>query len=136
MFTDSYITWFRTNVIGEKLILNWQEIFTINEVSNVELNSGYSNDLNAVLQNFKEVFNEEIGTLKDTFVHIELKKSATPHFYKPCPVPYAHKNRIENELLLGNARSFTTSGIFIMSSTHCSGAKRRREHSYFAVTIK
>ena len=38
------------------------------------------------------------GTLNDYEAHIYLKDNAQPKYYKPRPVPYALKGRIEHEL--------------------------------------
>ena len=46
----------------------------------------------------KDVFKEELGKLKDFKVKLELKDNVKPRFMKPRLVPYALRNRIEEEL--------------------------------------
>ena len=57
-----------------------------------------SRDLNAVLETYSEVFDINMGTLKDTFVHIKLKENSKPRYCKARPVPYALKSHVGIEL--------------------------------------
>ena len=51
-----------------------------------------------ILEKYKDVFSDELGTMKDTNAHIELKADAVPRFYKPRQVPYALRPLIDAEL--------------------------------------
>ncbi|XP_043944941.1 uncharacterized protein K02A2.6-like [Protopterus annectens] len=54
--------------------------------------------LQDVLENNEEVFKEELGTWRGPPAKIHVKENATPRFYKPRPVPYAMKKKVEIEL--------------------------------------
>ena len=47
---------------------------------------------------FPEIFSNQLGCLKDLMVHIPVPVDATPRFFKPRPVPYALRTRVEDEL--------------------------------------
>ena len=51
-----------------------------------------------LIARYPELFKEELGLLKGTLATIALKPEATPKFYKPRPVPYAYKAKVEAEL--------------------------------------
>ena len=44
------------------------------------------------------MFKDELGSLQDIKVHIQVKPDAQPHFCKPRPVPYALRPKVEAEL--------------------------------------
>ena len=46
-----------------------------------------SRDLNAILETYSEIFDNNMGTPKDTFVNILLKENSVPHYCKARPVP-------------------------------------------------
>ena len=74
----------------EKLTLNWQQIH--------RLHSGHTLSLSDVLTAHPEVFKEELGLVKGVEAKITVDPSATPRFYRPRPVPYALRPRVEKEL--------------------------------------
>ena len=74
--------------------LNWKQIF--NELKLSEENE--SVELKSILDKYATVFKEELGTMKGTEVHINLKLDAKPRFCKARPVPYALKPEIDTEL--------------------------------------
>ena len=74
--------------------LNWKQIF--NELKLSEENE--SVELKSILDKYATVFKEELGTMKGTEVHINLKLDAKPPFCKAHPVPYALKPKIDTEL--------------------------------------
>lgn len=47
---------------------------------------------------FSDVFKNELGTYSGTKVHLEVNSDARPVFFKPRPIPYAWKDRIEAQL--------------------------------------
>ena len=47
---------------------------------------------------FPKVFRKELGCLKGVKASIPIPESAVPKFFKPRPVPYALRSRVENEL--------------------------------------
>ena len=47
---------------------------------------------------FPTVFRKELGCLKDVKINIPIPEDAKPKFFKPRPVPYALRGRVEVEL--------------------------------------
>ena len=72
-----------------KIKLDWQELYHT-QVSQPLLQP--------VLDKHKEVFNDELGTVKDAAAKFQIDTEAAPKFYKPRPVPYAMRNLVEKEL--------------------------------------
>ncbi|KAL7874784.1 hypothetical protein SRHO_G00057540 [Serrasalmus rhombeus] len=58
----------------------------------------YTGTTEDVLQRYSEVFRDELGTLKGMTVKLHIDPNATPRFYKPRVVPYAMKQKVEEEL--------------------------------------
>ncbi|XP_060771407.1 uncharacterized protein K02A2.6-like [Neoarius graeffei] len=54
--------------------------------------------LQNVLKRNEEVFKEELGTWRGPPVIIYIKEGIVPKFYKPRPVPYAMRKKVEIEL--------------------------------------
>ena len=57
-----------------------------------------TNLLDSILEKYSEVFNSELGKMKDVLVKLLLPFETKPIFYKARPVPYAIKEKVENEL--------------------------------------
>lgn len=54
--------------------------------------------LQNVLDRHAPLFNDELGTLRDTKVTIHVQPDAHPRFFRPRPVPYALRGKVETEL--------------------------------------
>ena len=54
--------------------------------------------LQDILQQYDEVFRDEMGILKDFKATLKLRANVTPVFCQPCPVPYAIKKSLGCEL--------------------------------------
>ena len=74
----------------EKLRLNWQEVFLVND--------GGTGPLQEILEKHSKVFEEELGSMKDITVKLAIKPGSTPKCLKARPVPYAIKPKVEAEL--------------------------------------
>ena len=61
-------------------------------------NSDYQNELEVLLEKYKPVFSDTLGTMKNFSAHLELTENVKPKFFRPRPVPFALKDRIEQEL--------------------------------------
>ena len=70
-----------------KLQLDWKNIFTL-QVSSLQ----------NVLVRYSSLFQEGLGTLKQSKVKFFLKEGATPKFFKARPVPLALQQRVTAEL--------------------------------------
>ena len=72
-----------------KIKLDWHELYHTQVVPSA---------LQTVLDKHKEIFNDELGTVKDAAAKFQIDPQAMPKFYKPRPVPYAMRNLVEKEL--------------------------------------
>ena len=61
-------------------------------------NINNTNLLDVILEKYSEFFDLELGKMKDVFVKILIPSETKPTFYKAGPVPYAIKEKVENEL--------------------------------------
>ena len=50
------------------------------------------------MEQFAEVFQDELGVLRGIEATVAINKSAIPHFYKARPVPFALKEKVERQL--------------------------------------
>ena len=55
-------------------------------------------DLDKLLQKYSKVFQEGLGKITGVKARIEVHTDAKPRYFKPRPVPYALRNKIEAEL--------------------------------------
>ena len=51
-----------------------------------------------ILEHYQEVFRDELGTMKDFTVKLEIKGNAKPKFCRPRSIPFAIKELVEQEL--------------------------------------
>ncbi len=74
----------------EHIHLNWSSVHSINipDTTSVE----------KIVARHPELFRTEIGTLKGVEATITVPLNAQARFHKPRPVPYAIKQRVEEEL--------------------------------------
>ena len=72
-----------------KIKLDWQELYHT-QVTQPSVQT--------VLDKYKQVFNNEIGTVKDTAAKFQIDSEAMPKFYKPRPVPYSMRDLVEKKL--------------------------------------
>ncbi|CAC5386452.1 unnamed protein product [Mytilus coruscus] len=84
------------NLLGQdwlnKLQLDWKDIFSVVGSDN------QSSDLNVILEANKEVFKDELGTVKGMKAKIYVDENALPKYFKARPLPYALKDKVEMEL--------------------------------------
>lgn len=66
-------------------------------LSNVN-NLNVSNELNVLLEQYKDLFNGELGKFKHSKVHLEVKEKSSPIFFQPRKVPFAFRHKVEEEL--------------------------------------
>ncbi|XP_030836069.1 uncharacterized protein K02A2.6-like [Strongylocentrotus purpuratus] len=74
--------------------LNWREIYLVK----------VENDVSSLMADYKELFAPELGKLKGVEVDLDIDEEASPRFLKARPVPFALRNRLDEELdrLLAN----------------------------------
>ncbi|CAC5386472.1 unnamed protein product [Mytilus coruscus] len=84
------------NLLGRnwlnKLRLDWKDIFSVVGSDN------QLSDLNMILEANKEVFKDELGTVKGMKAKIYVDESAIPKYFKARLLPYALKDKVEMEL--------------------------------------
>ena len=73
----------------EKIKLNWPIIKQL---------SSHNKRLEEILQKHAQLFEEGLGTLQGTKAKIHVDPTATPIFHKARPVPYALREKIEQDL--------------------------------------
>ena len=73
-----------------KLRLNWQAVFQVSD--------GDTSHLKEILKKHWNVFDEELGSMKDIMVKLTVKPGTTPRCLKARPVLYAIKPKVEKEL--------------------------------------
>ena len=54
--------------------------------------------LQSVLDAYKKVFADGLGTVKDVTAAIHVDPTTTPQFYKARPLPYTLRKKVEQEL--------------------------------------
>ena len=71
--------------------LNWREIgLTMLDTTQTRVKS--------LLEEYGEVFKDELGTMNSIRAELRVKEGATPRFHRPRPVPFALREAIEQEL--------------------------------------
>ena len=76
----------------EKIKLDWNSIFK------VEKNTEKQPTVDELLSQHKKVFLEEGKPIKDIMSWVDIPENTTPIYFKPRPVPYALRNKVEQEL--------------------------------------
>ena len=71
----------------EQIRLNWPQLCTVKS----------SNALQDILDQHEAVFCDELGKLTGTQVSIEIDSDTQPRFFKPRPLPFTLKPRVEDE---------------------------------------
>ena len=72
----------------ESLRLDWPNMIHSMPVSSAE----------NILINVADLFNDELGTIRDVKAHLYVRDDAIPRFLRPCPVPYALRDKVNMEL--------------------------------------
>ena len=73
----------------EHIRLDWSAIHSL---------SSNSDGLHNLLQKHQQLFRDELGTLQGVEAVIHVPPHAQPRFYKARPIPYAMKDKVEDEL--------------------------------------
>ena len=71
-----------------KFQLDWQNIFQLRSLSTIE----------KLLTKFESIFKDELSTVKDIKVHIQLNPNSKPKFHKAYTIPMALRQKVEEEL--------------------------------------
>ena len=71
--------------------LNWPELTK-------QILSVHEKTLSPILDRFQEVFQDELGTYNGPKVKLVVDPQVPPKFYKPRPLPYAMRDKVEQQL--------------------------------------
>lgn len=76
----------------QRIQLNWQNVHLLRSTKLT------STTLDTLKARYADLYNEQLGTLKDFQAKLHLKENTAPIFMRARPVPYAMRDRIEAEL--------------------------------------
>lgn len=80
-------------------ILNIEVSINNNHIFTIAKNKNYRDEMiKKLINEFPSVFNEKLGEYKGEPVKLIVKHDAKPKYFKPRPLPYALKNKVEREL--------------------------------------
>lgn len=79
---------------------DWLKQFSLNWAEIKYLSEPQCSSLGEMLRKYSEVFNDELGTLKDINASIIVKADVPPKFCRHRPLPFAMKDRVEKEFKL------------------------------------
>ncbi|XP_054257058.1 uncharacterized protein K02A2.6-like [Macrosteles quadrilineatus] len=68
------------------------------EIGDIRMLNQNSSELTQVLDSYSDIFSKEIGCIPNEKGHLNLKEDCGPIFVKPRQVPYAIKQKVEEEL--------------------------------------
>ncbi|XP_060063527.1 uncharacterized protein K02A2.6-like [Ylistrum balloti] len=78
-----------------ELKLNWAEIHAVSAVSD---RSNRADSVKSILQRYAEVFEPNLGTVKNIQARFILKEDSQPKFMKARPVPFSLRPAVDKEL--------------------------------------
>ena len=73
-----------------ELKLDWRNIYRVNKLN--------ASKLLSILTDHEIVFRDELGMIEGKKARLLAEPQVHPKFYKPCPVSFALKHKVENEL--------------------------------------
>ena len=79
------------------LNLKWEELFPLRAAVQ-KLEKTPNSAVDGLLEEFPDVFTDELGCLRDFKVHIPVPENVEPKYCKARPVPYALRDRLDAEL--------------------------------------
>ena len=86
------------NLLGRDMLhviqVDWCDYIRKSQIYNIN----NTNLLDGILEKYSKVFDSELGKMKDALVKSPLHFETKPIFYQTRPVPYAIKEKVENEL--------------------------------------
>ncbi|UYV84682.1 hypothetical protein LAZ67_X003079 [Cordylochernes scorpioides] len=75
----------------KQLKLDYSRLFSIKNLNN-------ESNRNSLMDSYADLFNKDLGCLKDVRINFNLKKDMTPVFCKARSLPIFLKNKVENEI--------------------------------------
>ena len=86
------ITEYQHNLLGRDLIDKFG-VLTVNHVKEADTDT-----VKATLDRHPKLFQEELGKLKGIQAKVHVDGDRVPVFFKPGPLPYATRRKVEEEL--------------------------------------
>ena len=77
---------------------NWLEHFRLDWNAIKSVQDSQQDSCSSLLQEFQDVFTDELGTIKPFKAKLSVDPNAAPRFHRPRSVPYAMKGKVEAEL--------------------------------------
>ena len=81
----------------KEIKLDWHDIAPVNHMSSDTKQDLYSQG-KLLLDNYSDVFKDELGTMKKIKAKLHVKEGATPKFFKARAVPYSLQSSVSDEL--------------------------------------
>lgn len=78
--------------------LDWNSINVLFNSSNAHMVHETQASIDNLLNSYSDIFEETLGCFNGGKVKLHLKKNATPRFIRARTVPFAIKERVENEI--------------------------------------
>ena len=75
----------------KRIKLNWKELNYVNSVFQ-------TSNLQSVLNDYSDVFKDELGLMRDIKISLQVVPDAQPRYHRPDPIPYAMRSRVDAEL--------------------------------------
>ena len=75
----------------KRIKLNWKELNYVNSVFQ-------TSNLQSVLNDYSDVFKDELGLMRDIKISLQVVPDAQPRYHRPRPIPYAMRSRVAAEL--------------------------------------
>lgn len=75
-----------------KIKLNWHHINAVRQANQQKPK------LEDIVQQYPKLFDGKLGTITGFTAELKVKENATPQYFKSRPVPYALREKVENEL--------------------------------------
>ena len=72
----------------QKIRLDWAEVHSLN-------GNAVSTQLEQVLTKYSGLFKDKLGTIKGATAKLHINPNAKPSFFRPHPVPYALRSRVD-----------------------------------------
>ncbi|XP_061729392.1 uncharacterized protein K02A2.6-like [Cydia pomonella] len=89
----------RLGLLGRDFMTKFNMYFAIDKQRiNFVSSESFQSELPRLLSEYSSLFSEDLGKFNTFQVELRLKENVTPKFFKPRTVPFAIKNRVEEEI--------------------------------------
>ena len=78
----------------KRIQLDWKQIAH----TAVQPKNQTKSQLEALLKEYSEIFENKLGTMSNIYAEIKLKKDVSPKFYRPRPIPFSLREVVAQEL--------------------------------------